>query len=410
MNVEFLVLILAVVSFTARSKGISCGPQERIVRDKFRKIDCKSCKPCPAGKETTPPCNIDQLYDEDNLINERCKVCDDGYYKEVTEREWNNTNRCHQCGTCSNHVVVRPCNKTHGEICGKKCKDGYIESGFDTCISSSKSEPPVITSNPSVSPEATQKPTTAKRVKEPTKKNTPASHQSLAQQSTVHTLIKTQNNERLTQGHWKFKDNSGAPWKNATIGLSILCGVLFFVLLGVCYILWKKTKKRKMTKKNTPQNHHNERDILLNESTQASQQNNTNNAQQTNIDDHRSTSFTDQLRNGNIGEEIPDDVCCYCGEWAGESLDKVTSIKQKFYDLAQHLEDEKKVCNKLFNTLSGTEYENNRINTTEDLYKKLYAEIRNLTVAKFLKAFQTIGCHGILEKIHDTFHHSPNLV
>ena len=94
----------------------------------------------------------------------------------------------------------------------------------------------------------------------------------------------------------------------------------------------------------------------------------------------------------------------------GESLDKVPRIKQKFCDLAKHFKHEKEVCNKLFNTLKGEECENNRINTTEDLYEKLYAEIPNLIVAKFLKAFQTIGFHGILEKIHDTFHHSPNLV
>jgi len=425
--------------------GLRCGPLERIVRDRFGNIYCKACKPCPAGEETTPPCNIDQLYDEDSLINERCKVCDDGYFKEVTERERNNTKECHQCGTCGNRVVESPCNKTHGKICGKKCKHGYVDSGFGTCISSSKSEPPVIASNPSVSPEATQKPRTTKRVEEPTKKNKPVSHHSLAPQSTVHTLIKTQNNEGITQGLCICKDNSCGSWKKATIGLIIVCVVLFLALLGVCFTFWKKTKKRKRTKRNGPQTHHSERAILLNESTRASQQDNTDNVQQdntdnvqqadtdnvqqTSIDDHRSTnstqarnvqqantdnhrytSFTDQLRNGNIGEEIPDDVCCYCGEWAGESLDKVPRIKQKFCDLAKHFKHEKEVCNKLFNTLKGEECENNRINTTEDLYEKLYAEIPNLIVAKFLKAFQTIGFHGILEKIHDTFHHSPNLV
>ena len=120
-------------------------------------------------------------------------------------------------------------------------------------MQSSKSEPPVITSNPSVSPEATQKPRTTKRVEEPTKKNKPVSHHGLAPQSTVHTLIKTQNNEGITQGLCICKDNSCASWKKATIGLSIVCVVLILALLSVCFIFRKKTKKRKRTKRNGPQ-------------------------------------------------------------------------------------------------------------------------------------------------------------
>ena len=94
----------------------------------------------------------------------------------------------------------------------------------------------------------------------------------------------------------------------------------------------------------------------------------------------------------------------------GTMLHEVQGIKQKICDLSKHFKDEKKVCNKLFDTISGTDNENNRIENTEDLYQKLYAEVDDVTVARFLRAFQTIGYRGVLEKIHDTFHHQPNLV
>ena len=67
-------------------------------------------------------------------MNESCKVCDDGYYKEVTEREKKSIKKCLLCRACENHVVVSPCNKTHGQICGKRCRDGYVDSGLGICV------------------------------------------------------------------------------------------------------------------------------------------------------------------------------------------------------------------------------------------------------------------------------------
>ena len=113
---------------------------------------------------------------------------------------------------------------------------------------SSISERPVITSNSSASPEATQ-PATANRVKEPTKKTTPGSYKSSVPQSTGRTLVISQRNERTAQGHRKCMDNSDERWKWAAIGLIIF---LLLALPIVCYKFYKMTKKLKRTNRSVP--------------------------------------------------------------------------------------------------------------------------------------------------------------
>ena len=116
---------------------------------------------------------------------------------------------------------------------------------------SSISERPVITSNSSASPEATQ-PATANRVKEPTKKTTPGSYKSSVPQSTGRTLEISQRNERTAQGHRKFMDNSDERWKWATIGLIIFCSFLILALSIVCCTWYKMAKKCNRTNRSVP--------------------------------------------------------------------------------------------------------------------------------------------------------------
>ena len=91
-------------------------------------------------------------------------------------------------------------------------------------------------------------------------------------------------------------------------------------------------------------------------------------------------------------------------------LTAVRDIELKMDNLSQHLTEENYTCHLVFNTLSGKSTANNRINTTRDLYRKIYAELPDVTVADFFSAFDKINKRGILARIHDDFHQAEDCV
>ena len=88
----------------------------------------------------------------------------------------------------------------------------------------------------------------------------------------------------------------------------------------------------------------------------------------------------------------------------GQLLHKIPSIDLKMDNLSKHFPNEEEACNKIFNHLNNTSYPNNRIKNTGDLFKKLCAEVGNLTLAKFMKALDMTGYSGVHDIIHDEFH------
>jgi len=103
-------------------------------------------------------------------------------------------------------------------------------------------------------------------------------------------------------------------------------------------------------------------------------------------------------------KKLPEDGYCRCGKDAGQMLHKIPSIDLKMEHLSNHFPNEEEACNKIFNYLNNTSYPNNRIKNTGDLFKKLCAEVGNLTLAKFMKALDMTGYSGVHDIIHDEFH------
>jgi len=112
----------------------------RIVVQESHKIVCKDCMLCRAGYQVQPPCHPRQVYDEKTLKEETCVPCNDGEYKQASNRE-NNSLSCRPCNvsSCGNFAVLSPCTKTSPVKCSEKCKDGYHKNDYSLCVPISSS-------------------------------------------------------------------------------------------------------------------------------------------------------------------------------------------------------------------------------------------------------------------------------